>query len=110
MNEGGKRQAIDALEALEPQNSTNIWAGLEAGLESLRTARASPRRRAAAVPVADNYYAGNCGGCFSGECVVQCKEQDGMVREKQLSQVRSGDCLQVVDAAGHVGFSPVLCL
>lgn len=25
MNEGGKRQAIDALEALEPQNSTNIW-------------------------------------------------------------------------------------
>ncbi|CAF4116159.1 unnamed protein product [Rotaria sp. Silwood2] len=43
---------------------------------------------AAAVPVADSYYAGNCGGCFSGECVVQCKEQDGMVREKQLSQVR----------------------
>ncbi|CAF3477618.1 unnamed protein product, partial [Rotaria sp. Silwood2] len=33
---------------------------------------------AAAVPVADSYYAGNCGGCFSGECVVQCKEQDGM--------------------------------
>ncbi|CAF1684024.1 unnamed protein product, partial [Rotaria sp. Silwood1] len=65
---------------------------------------------AAAVPVADSYYAGNSGGCFSGECVVQCKEQDGMVREKQLSQVRSGDCLQVVDAAGHVGFSPVLCL
>ena len=27
-----------------------------------------------------------------------------------LLQVRSGDCLQVVDAAGHVGFSPVLCL
>ena len=25
MNERGKRQAIDALEALEPQNSTNIW-------------------------------------------------------------------------------------
>lgn len=25
-------------------------------------------------------------------------------------QVRSGDCLQVVDAAGHVGFSSVLCL
>ena len=25
MNEGGKRQAIDVLEALEPQNSTNIW-------------------------------------------------------------------------------------
>ena len=25
MNEGGKRQAIDALEALEPQNATNIW-------------------------------------------------------------------------------------
>ena len=66
MNEGGKRQAIDALEALEPQNSTNIWydsfsfvclcdidmhvfvfsrAGLEAGLESLRTAPASSRRR-----------------------------------------------------------------
>ncbi|CAF1984696.1 unnamed protein product [Rotaria magnacalcarata] len=65
-----------------------------------------------AIPaaVADNYYAGNSGGCFSGECVVQCKEQDGMVREKQLSQVRSGDCLQVVDTAGHVGFSPVLCL
>jgi hypothetical protein len=41
--------------------------------------------------VADNYYAGNCGGCFSGECLVQCKEQDGMVREKQLSQV--GDYL-----------------
>ena len=47
--------------------------------------------RAAAVAVANNYYAGNCGGCFSGECVVQCKEQDGMVREKQLSQV--GDYL-----------------
>ncbi|CAF1421752.1 unnamed protein product [Rotaria sordida] len=46
---------------------------------------------AAAVAVADNYYAGNSGGCFSGECVVQCKEQDGMVREKQLSQV--GDYL-----------------
>lgn len=43
--------------------------------------------RTAAVAVADNYYAGNAGGCFSGECVVQCKEQDGMVREKQLSQV-----------------------
>ena len=27
-----------------------------------------------------------------------------------LLQVRSGDCLQVVDAAGRVGFSPVLCL
>ncbi|CAF4198319.1 unnamed protein product [Rotaria magnacalcarata] len=65
---------------------------------------------AMAAAVADNYYAGNSGGCFSGECVVQCKEQDEMVREKQLSQVRSGDCLQVVDAAGHVGFSPVLCL
>jgi hypothetical protein len=41
----------------------------------------------ATVPVADNYYAGNAGGCFSGECVVQCKEQDEIVREKQLSQV-----------------------
>ena len=41
--------------------------------------------------VADNYYAGNNGGCFSGECVVQCKEQDEMVREKKLSQV--GDYL-----------------
>ncbi len=47
--------------------------------------------RAAAVAVANNYYAGNQGGCFSGECVVQCKEQDEMVREKQLSQV--GDYL-----------------
>jgi hypothetical protein len=43
--------------------------------------------RAAPMAVANNYYAGNNGGCFSGECVVQCKEQDGMVREKQLSQV-----------------------
>jgi hypothetical protein len=51
----------------------------------------SNNARAAAVAVANNYYAGNCGGCFSGECVVQCKEQDGMVREKQLSQV--GDYL-----------------
>ena len=41
--------------------------------------------------VAHNYYAGNSGGCFGGECVVQCKEQDAMVREKQLSQV--GDYL-----------------
>ena len=41
--------------------------------------------------VAHNYYAGNSGGCFGGECVVQCKEQDEMVREKQLSQV--GDYL-----------------
>lgn len=27
-----------------------------------------------------------------------------------LLQVRSGDYLQVVDTAGHIGFSPVLCL
>lgn len=66
--------------------------------------------RAAPAPVANNYYAGNCGGCFSGECVVLCKEQDEMVREKQLSQVRAGDYLQVVDAASHVSFSPVVCL
>ena len=39
--------------------------------------------------------------CLSSlHCIVFCF----------LLQVRSGDCLQVVDAAGHVGFSPVLCL
>lgn len=48
---------------------------------------------ATATVVAYNYYAGNNGGCFSGECVVQCKEQDGIVREKQISQV--GDFLFV---------------
>lgn len=36
---------------------------------------------------ANNYYAGNCGGCFSGESIVLCKEQDGVVREKQLLHV-----------------------
>ena len=40
-----------------------------------------------ATAIANNYYAGNNGGCFSGECLVQCKEEDGIVREKQLSQV-----------------------
>lgn len=45
------------------------------------------RNQTATAAAANNYYAGNNGGCFSGECVVQCKEQDGIIREKQLSQV-----------------------
>lgn len=36
---------------------------------------------------ANNYYAGNSGGCFVEECLVLCKENDGIVREKQLFQV-----------------------
>ncbi len=38
MNEGGRKQAIDVLETLEPEGRTNIWAGLEAGLNALRMA------------------------------------------------------------------------
>ena len=38
MNETGKLASIAAVEALEPRNSTNIWAGLEVGLDSLRNA------------------------------------------------------------------------
>jgi hypothetical protein len=106
-----------------------IFKGLP--LKKYSDRNANSNNNAIAAAVANNYYAGNNGGCFSGECVVQCKEQDGVIREKQLSQVgdylfvcihcivlcsffllqvRSGDCLQVVDVAGHVGFSPVLCL
>ena len=68
-----------------------IFKGLPLKKYSDRDANSNNNAIAAAVTVADNYYAGNNGGCFSGECVVQCKEQDGMVREKQLSQV--GDYL-----------------
>jgi len=39
MNEDGKARAIVALEALQPDASTNIWAGLEAGLDTLKTKR-----------------------------------------------------------------------
>ena len=41
--------------------------------------------------------------CLSSlHCIVLCSFF--------LLQVRSGDCLQVVDAAGNVSFSPVICL
>lgn len=38
MDEHGKKDAILALELLQPRNSTNIWAGLQGGLDSLRLA------------------------------------------------------------------------
>jgi hypothetical protein len=36
MSESGKKKALTALENLKPLDSTNIWAGLEEGLNSLR--------------------------------------------------------------------------
>lgn len=38
MTNDGRRLAINALEGLVPNNQTNIWAGLESGLNSLRSA------------------------------------------------------------------------
>lgn len=43
MSEPGRRRAISSLEALEPNGATNLWAGLQMGLESLRTAKAPAR-------------------------------------------------------------------
>jgi len=51
MNEQGKKLAVVALEKLEPDGQTNIWAGLEAGLNALRiangfnTGSAVPRKK-----------------------------------------------------------------
>lgn len=45
MTPDGKNLAVRALEALNPRNSTNLWAGLELGLNSLRTAAADNRKR-----------------------------------------------------------------
>merc|ERR1719181_926841 len=30
MNDGGRKQAVEALEALQPRGTTNIWGGLHA--------------------------------------------------------------------------------
>ena len=50
MDSAGMARAVTALEALEPRNATNIWAGLETGLDSLRNAKigggnAGPRNK-----------------------------------------------------------------
>lgn len=46
MNEHGRLVAVKALEALVPLDSTNIWCGLELGLESLRKSDdKTPRRK-----------------------------------------------------------------
>lgn len=49
MNMGGKTQAVLAVEGLRPLDSTNIWVGIQSGLESLRNNPASsngiPRKR-----------------------------------------------------------------
>ncbi len=42
MDASRKEAAIAALEKLMPRDSTNIWAGIEAGLDSLRFAKAAP--------------------------------------------------------------------
>merc|ERR1719409_2130570 len=36
MDEAGKKRAEDALEQLQPRGSTNLWDGLEKGLETLK--------------------------------------------------------------------------
>lgn len=45
MNESGRNSAITALEKLEPLESTNIWNGIELGLESLRKCSDANNRR-----------------------------------------------------------------
>jgi len=42
MNEGGRKQALVALEKLHQEGNTDIWAGLLAGLEALRNPASVP--------------------------------------------------------------------
>lgn len=45
MDAAHKTRAVEALEKLMPRDSTNIYAGLEAGLDSLRLAKPAPKTR-----------------------------------------------------------------
>jgi len=45
MTEGIKKQALVALEKLKPRGGTNIWGGLLAGLDSLRTGSTDKSRK-----------------------------------------------------------------
>ena len=45
MNDQGKENAVNALKLLQPRGNTNIWAGLECGLESLRTGKPKLKKK-----------------------------------------------------------------
>jgi len=45
MSSTGKTAAVNALERLESDGQTNIWAGLQAGLDALRTNSDIPRKK-----------------------------------------------------------------
>merc|ERR1719282_1450899 len=45
MNASGRKEADQALQLLQPTNSTNLWSGLQLGLDTLRESELPNRMR-----------------------------------------------------------------